>query len=88
MSTKTPTVRNGQGSTKLSREEFGRRYRERFTDPAYDASLPEVVRLTAIAWETYEDGRKSPHTRKANPLFPSPDRLSSVFSTLGEKANS
>ena len=32
-----PGVRKGQGSTQLTREEFERRWRERFYDPAFDA---------------------------------------------------
>jgi hypothetical protein len=44
----------------------------------------------------YEPGALSAHiavqnsglTSLGNPLFPFPDRLSSVFSALGEKANS
>jgi multimeric flavodoxin WrbA len=80
MSTEAPTVRTGQGSTKLSRGEFERRYREQFADPAFDAALPETERLTAIAWEAYDEGRKNPHTRKAGPGFADPEHeLSPVW---------
>ena len=72
MSTETPEVRTGQGSTKLSRAEFEQRYRAQFADPAFDAAKPEVERLTAIAWEAYEDSRKNTHTRKAGPEFADP----------------
>jgi hypothetical protein len=73
MSTETPIVRTGQGSTKLSRVEFERRYREQFADPAFDAALPEVERLTTIAWEAYDNGRNSPHKRKAGAGFADPE---------------
>jgi multimeric flavodoxin WrbA len=73
MNTQTPEIRIGQGSTKLSRAEFEHRYRAQFSDPAFDAAKEEVERLTAIAWEAYDDGRKSPHTRKAGPEFADPE---------------
>ena len=38
-----PDVRKGQGSVKLSREEFERRFRERFFDPSFDTVEPEIV---------------------------------------------
>lgn len=68
-----PTVRTGQGSTKLLQPEFERRYRAQFVDAAFEAALPEIERLTAIAWEAYDAGRKSPHTRKAGPGFADPE---------------
>jgi len=74
----TPRVRTGQGSTKLSREEFTRRYQAQFYDPAFDAARSEIERLTSIAWEAYEDGRKSPRTRKAGPEFADPEQKLSV----------
>lgn len=72
MNTESPIVRTGQGSTKLQRPEFERRYRAQFVDPAFDAAQPEVERLTAIAWEAYDDSRKSPQLRKAGPEFADP----------------
>lgn len=72
MTTETPIVRTGQGSTKLSRAEFELRYRGQFVDPAFDSAQPEIERLTSIAWEAYDDGRKSPHSRKAGPGFANP----------------
>ena len=78
MSDEAPTVRTGQGSTKLSRAEFERRYRAQFVDPAFDAAKAEVERLTSIAWEAYDDSRKSPHTRQAGPEFADPEHELSV----------
>ena len=68
-----PTVRTGQGSTKLARDEFERRYREQFMDPAFDLVKPEIERLTGIAWDAYNDSRKSPRLRKAGPEFADPE---------------
>ena len=78
MSAEAPKVRTGQGSAKLSRAEFERRYRAQFVDPAFDAAKAEVKRLTGIAWEAYDDSRKSPHARKAGPEFADPEHEFSV----------
>lgn len=72
-----PHVRTGQGSTKLTREEFARRWRERFYDPAFEALPEDIGRLEAAAWDGYTTYRKSPRTRSAgagfaDPTFPLP----------------
>jgi len=68
-----PDVRTGQGSTRLSRAEFEARYRAQFYDPAFDAAKNEIERLTQIAWEAYEESRKSPRARKAGAEFADPE---------------
>ncbi len=68
-----PKVRTGQGSTRLSKAEFQRRWKERFADPAFDPEREKIDRLAEIAWEAYDDHRKSPHSRKAGPSFADPD---------------
>jgi multimeric flavodoxin WrbA len=70
---KVPEIRTGQGTTKLTREEFARRLGERFYDPAFEPLRAEIDRLIATAWEGYDDYRKSPRTRKAGPGFADPD---------------
>ena len=49
--TAVPTVRTGQGSTQLTREEFGRRYGMQFYDPAFDGVKAEIGRLMETAWK-------------------------------------
>jgi multimeric flavodoxin WrbA len=66
-------IRTGQGSTRLTRAEFEKRYKAQFYDPAYDAAGAEIKRLTSIAWEAYQDSRKSPRTRKAGLEFADPE---------------
>ena len=66
-------VRKGQASVKLSREEFERRLRQRFYDPAFDAVAADVDRVVETAWKTYDEYRKTPRTRKAGPEFADPD---------------
>src|SRR3954468_12563388 len=68
-----PKVRTGQGSTRLSKEEFQRRWKERFYDPAFDPERDKIDRLAEIAWEAYYEHRKSPITRKAGPEFADPE---------------
>jgi multimeric flavodoxin WrbA len=66
-------VRKGQGDVKLSREEFERRLRLRFYDPAFEAVHTEMDRVVEIAWKVYDEYRKSSRTRKAGPGFADPD---------------
>jgi multimeric flavodoxin WrbA len=68
-----PKVRTGQGSTRLSKDEFLRRWKERFYDPAFDPERDQIDRLAEIAWDAYDDHRKSPRTRKAGPEFADPE---------------
>jgi len=69
----TLRVRKGQGEVTLSREEFERRLRERFADPAFDAAGDALQRIVDIAWTAYHTYRKTPRTRKAGPGFADPD---------------
>ena len=69
----SPKVRTGQGSTRLSKEEFQRRWKERFADPAFELERDKIDRLAEIAWEAYDDHRKSPRSRKAGPQFADPE---------------
>jgi multimeric flavodoxin WrbA len=66
-------VRTGQGDVKLAREEFERRFRERFYDPAFADVSPELDRVVEVAWKAYDEYRKSPRTRKAGPGFADPE---------------
>ena len=72
-SSDSPKVVEGQVAKFLSREEFRRRFDNRFYDPAFDVARPEIARLEAIAWDAYHDGRKAPVTAKAGPGFADPD---------------
>ena len=63
----------GQGDVKLSREEFERRLRERFYDPAFDAVERQIADIVEVAWKAYDEYRKSPRKRKAGPGFADPD---------------
>ncbi|MBV9619085.1 MAG: NAD(P)H-dependent oxidoreductase [Verrucomicrobia bacterium] len=71
-------VRTGQGSTRLTKEEFLRRWNARFFDPAFDRVKEKVGELGNIAWEAYRDSRKSPRTREAGAEFAHPKQELSV----------
>jgi multimeric flavodoxin WrbA len=66
-------VRKGQGDVQLSREEFERRIRERFYDPAFAAVDAQISAIVDVAWHVYEDYHKSPRKRKAGPGFVDPE---------------
>jgi len=66
-------VRKGQGDVKLTREEFERRLRERFFDPEFEHVKREIDAVVAVAWNAYNEYRKSPRTRKAGPGFADPE---------------
>jgi multimeric flavodoxin WrbA len=70
---RVPRVRTGQGVVKLSREEFSRRFRQQFYDPAFERVKDEISRIEDVAWEGYDEYRKSPRTQKAGPGFADPD---------------
>ncbi len=71
-------VRKGQYTGKLARDVFSVRFRERFHDPAFQAEEPAIARLEQIAWDAYQDSRKSPINRRAGEGFADPDYELSV----------
>src|SRR6266576_6821982 len=66
-------VRKGMPPVKLPREEFEKRYRSRFADPAFKPLQRELDAIIAAAWDGYSNSRKAPVTRKAGPGFADPD---------------
>ncbi|PAY06759.1 NADPH-dependent FMN reductase [Bradyrhizobium sp. UFLA03-84] len=67
-----PDIRKGMPSVKLSRDEFERRYRSRFTDRAFARLNREIDAIVAAAWDAYSHSRKAPTTRQAGPGFADP----------------
>jgi multimeric flavodoxin WrbA len=66
-------VRTGQGDVKLTREEFERRVRQRFYDPAFENVDRQIADIIDVAWQAYDEYRKSPRKRKAGPGFADPE---------------
>jgi len=67
------SVRKGQAPGRMAREEFARRFRQQFVDPAYRPHDASIGALEEIAWKAYSDGNKAPFTAKAGPEFEDPD---------------
>ena len=66
-------VRKGMPPVKLSREEFERRYKAQFVDPAFASLQRELDAIVGAAWDAYSHSRKAPLTRKAGAGFSDPD---------------
>src|SRR3954469_24969792 len=64
-----PKPRTGQAPPMLAREEFGKRFRIAFYDPAFQTEEAAIARLEEIAWKNYQDDHKAPRTVKAGPGF-------------------
>jgi len=67
-----PRVRKGQPDVSLTREEFERRWRAAYYDPAFDDDGEALAKLVAHAWDAYHAYRKSPRKRKAGRGFADP----------------
>jgi multimeric flavodoxin WrbA len=65
-------VRTGMPSVQLTRDEFAKRFRDRFYDPAFGELGVEIEKLIHTAWEAYDEYRKSPRARRAGPGFADP----------------
>ncbi|QIO33432.1 flavodoxin family protein [Bradyrhizobium sp. 1(2017)] len=66
-------VRKGMPPVKLSRDEFERRYKSQFVDPAFAPLQRELDAIVGAAWDAYSHSRKAPRTRKAGAGFSDPD---------------
>jgi 4-carboxymuconolactone decarboxylase len=65
-------IRTGMPSVQLSKEEFAKRLRNCFADPAFDGLGAEIDRIVETAWDGYDEYRKSPRTRPAGPGYADP----------------
>lgn len=66
---RSPRVVTGMPSVELSREEFDRRFRAQFYDPAFDSVRAQLDAVAEVAWKTYHEYHKSPRKRRAGPGF-------------------
>ncbi len=67
-------IRKGQAPAQLERAAFSTRFRAAFVDPAYRNEDAAIARLEEIAWQAYQEGRKSPFKQKAGPGYADPDQ--------------
>jgi multimeric flavodoxin WrbA len=68
-----PRVVKGMAPVQLSRDEFRERFMKRFYDPGFEHAKSDIEKLVAIAWEAYDEYRKSPRTRRAGAGFADPE---------------
>ena len=66
-------VRKGQAPSPLERAEFHERFMQAYRDPAFQTESEALARIEIIAWEAYQQGRKSPAARKAGPGYADPE---------------
>jgi multimeric flavodoxin WrbA len=81
-----PEVRKGMPDTQIGKDEFGRRFRAHFYDPAFEKAEPELEKIIDIAWDAYDNSRKAPRTRKAGPGYADPDYDLSIEWIAASKA--
>jgi multimeric flavodoxin WrbA len=67
------TIHKEMPSVQLTKEEFKKRYWQRFYDPAFGKLTAEIDRIADVAWDAYDQNRKSPYTHSAGPGFADPD---------------
>ena len=72
------SVRKEMPGVALSKEEFRKRYSERFSDPVFAPLRAEIDRILEAAWQAYSQYHKAPHTRRAGPGFADPEYELSV----------
>ena len=72
------SVRTGQAAHPLSEEEFAKRFRSLFYDPAFAGKESVINQLMEVAWNAHQEKRKSPVTRTAGAGFFDPDYELSV----------
>ena len=66
------TVRRLTQYVPLTREEFRKRFFERFYDPAFDSVKAELEKICELSWDGYIQYRKSPRTQAAGADFSDP----------------
>jgi multimeric flavodoxin WrbA len=73
-----PQVRTGQEGVPVSKDEFARRFRALFLDPAFRPHDAVITQLLEAAWNGHLKARKSPVTRRAGDEYADPDYELSV----------
>ena len=65
--------RKGMPDVQLTREEFARRFRDRFYDPAFAVNEAAIAEIIDTAWNGYDVYRKNPRQSLAGEGFANPD---------------
>lgn len=69
----TPLLRTGQAPAKLGRNEFHLEFHKSYRDPTFEGVKEALAQVEEVAWNNYNESRKSPVTQKAGPGFADPD---------------
>ena len=70
---RSPRVVRGGASVQLTRQEFRRRFLQRFDDPAFAVVADQLEAALAVAWVAYRDYHKSPRVQRAGRGFADPE---------------
>jgi multimeric flavodoxin WrbA len=79
-------VRKGMPDVQLTKDEFARRFRDRFFDPDYDKFDAEIARVIDAAWIAYDEYHKNPRKMRAGAEFADPDAMLPVEWLAARKA--
>jgi multimeric flavodoxin WrbA len=79
-------VRKGMPNVQISREEFERRFRDRFFDPAFAKNEAALSAIIETAWDGYNIYRKNPVSKPAGEGFSNP-KANMPVEWLQTKAN-
>ena len=71
--TEAPEPRKGMPDPKLDEDAFRKRFLSAFADPHFDAHRGALDSIAGVAFQNYQEERKSPVTRKAGPGYADPD---------------
>ncbi|MGQ0484914.1 MAG: flavodoxin family protein [Hyphomicrobiales bacterium] len=68
-------ARKGMPDVQIGKDEFARRFRDRFVDPAFAADEAAVAAIVETAWDGYHAYRKNPRKSRAGSEFANPDAM-------------
>ena len=67
--------RKGMPDVQLTKDEFNRRFRDRFFDPAFEGHAKELAAIIETAWDGYDIYRKNPRKARAGEGLSKPDAM-------------
>ena len=67
--------RKGMPDVQITKDEFARRFRDRFVDPAFKTNEAAITAIIDTAWDGYDIYRKNPVKARAGVGFANPDAM-------------
>jgi multimeric flavodoxin WrbA len=71
----TVLPRKGMPDVQIDKQEFARRFRDRFVDPAFATNEQAIAAIIDTAWDGYDIYRKNPVKARAGEGFAKPDAM-------------